>query len=85
MKNFVERLKVCWYVLTMRNYFFAAYKSDRKMLIVKDGKIVGVKENTMHGFYHIDNVLFYGDGESLRQLVCDDIKRVVNKIKNEEI
>lgn len=86
MKKFWERLQVCWYVLTMRNYFFAGYKSDRNMLIEnEEGDIIGIRKNTIHCFYHIDNVLFEGDIKTLRELICDNIIRVVNKIKSYEL
>ena len=82
MKNLIERLLVCWYVLTMRNFYFAAYKSDKKMLIEDaQGKIIGIKKKSIHGFYHIDDVAYEGNIPSLRYLICENIIRIVNKIK----
>ena len=86
MKLIIERLKVCWYVLTYRNFFFAAYKSDEKMLIENDQQeITGVKDKSIRGWYHIDDVAFSGDIPTLRYLICENIIGVVNKIKNNEL
>lgn len=85
MKQIWERLKVCFYVLTYRNFYFAAYKSDEKMLTENEQhEITGVKDKSIRGFYHIDDVTFSGNVPTLRHLICDNIIRVVNKIKNNE-
>lgn len=86
MKQIIERLKVCWYVLTYRNFFFAAYKSDEKMLIENEQQeITGVKDKSIRSWYHIDDVAFSGDIPTLRHLICENIIGVVNKIKNNEL
>ena len=38
-----------------------------------------------HGFYNIDDVTFEGNITSLRQLICENVIHVVNKIKSYEI
>lgn len=86
MKKFIERLKVCWYVLTLHNFLFFGYKSDKKMLIENEqGEICGVKDKSIHGFYHIDDVTYEGNITSLRQLICENVIHVVNRIKSYEI
>lgn len=86
MKKFIERLKVCWYVLTLHNFLFFGYKSDKKMLIENEqGEICGVKDKSIHGFYNIDDVTYEGNITSLRQLICENVIHVVNRIKSYEI
>lgn len=75
MKQIIERLKVCWYVLTMHNFLFFAYRQDKNLFVTNDqGELIGVKDNSIHGFYHIDDVLFTGDIPSLRHLLCENVK-----------
>lgn len=84
-KSILERLKVCWYVLTMRNYVFLAYKSADKMLNYNDAnEVTGVKGKSMHGLYHIEDVQF-SENITLRSLICENVIRVVKKIKNNEL
>ena len=85
-KNWFERLKVCWYTLTYRNFFFIAYKSDKTLLIENEqGEICGVRKKSIHGFYHIDDVSFEGNIPTLRNLLCDNMIHTINKIKSNEL
>ena len=85
-KSWFERLKVCWYALTYRNFFFVAYKSDKNLLIENEQEeICGVREKSIHGYYHIDNVLYEGNISTLRNLLCDNMINIINKIKSNEL
>lgn len=86
MKQITERLKVCWYVLTMRNFLFFAYRSDKNLFATNDqGELCGVKDNSIHGFFHIDDVSFLGSIPTLRHLICENAKHILDKIKNNEL
>lgn len=53
----VERLRVCWCVLTMRNYFFFAFKSHKKLFVVnEDGVITGSRRENVCGICYVDDV-----------------------------
>ncbi len=48
-------------------------------------EITGIKDKSIRGWYHIDDVAFSGDIPTLRHLICENIIGVVNKIKNNEV
>ena len=84
--HILERLKVCWYVLTRRNFFFSSY--SKNMLIEdEEGYLTGPTKNSIKGYYHIDEETFViPEGtKTLRDLICDNINHVVEKIKSKEL
>lgn len=82
MRQIIERLRVCWYVLTMRNFLFFAYS---KKMIRKQGEYYELMDKSIHGFYHIDNVVFEKGVPTLRHLICDNVIHIVNKIKTNSL
>lgn len=58
----------------------------KKMLIENEQQeITGVKDKSIRGWYHIDDVVFSGNIPTLRHLICENIIGVVNKIKINEL
>lgn len=86
----IERLKCCWYILTMRNFYLSCYASD---MIEKraDGWMNYPKPNSIKGYYHIDDTVFYNNTNgventiTLRELICDNMIHVIEKIKNQQV
>lgn len=52
-----------------------------------DGYINGPSKNSIKGYYHIDEETFViPEGtKTLRELICDNINHIVEKIKNKEL
>jgi hypothetical protein len=85
----VERLRVCWCVLTMRNYFFFAFKGPEKLFVTKDDnwEIIGARREMTRSIYHVDGFGLVGNEKykSLRDLLCEIVIRRTFKIKRGEL
>lgn len=88
--GFIERLKCCWYILTMRNFYVSCYASDM-IQENSDGLIEHPKPGSIKGYYHIDDEVFVSCANgcettiTLRDLICDNITHIVNKIKDRQL
>ena len=85
--HILERLKVCWYVLTRRNFVFSSY-SKHMLTEDENGYLTGPTKNSIKGYYHIDEETFVVEPKgnmTLRDLICDNISHVVEKIKSREL
>lgn len=78
----LERLKVCYYVLTKRYFYFQCYSKDF-VEHDEEGYAIRKKKNQIKGFYHIEDIQF--NKYTLRDLICEHIIRVVQKIKSKQI
>jgi hypothetical protein len=88
--SLLERLRCCWYILTMRNFYVSCYAEDM-IQEGEDGLIRHPKPGSIKGFYHIDEELFVScrngvtESVTLRDLVCDNMIRVITKIKDRRL
>lgn len=75
MKNFIERLKICWNVLTKRNYVYFGLGKDA-FLWDKNGYYIGTKKGKFAEFDYIEPVPFNGNTgvTSLSKVVWSAIK-----------
>lgn len=82
----IERLKCCWFILTMQNFFVSCYANDI-MVEGEDGFLEHPRKGSVKGYYHIEDETFisYVNGNesklTLRDLICDNMIHVINKIK----
>ena len=67
MKRLIEKLKVCWNVLTKRNYIYFGLSSSKKEPFIydKDGYCIETKKNAMAAYSSIEeHVYFFTDNDS---------------------
>lgn len=86
MENFIERLIICWYVLTKKNYiYFGVGKNP--ILWNKDGNYEGLKSKDLQFYTYFDDQCTFNtkDGENnLHNMVWDTVKDIADKaIKGE--
>lgn len=88
--SLLERLRCCWYILTMRNYYVSCYAED--MIQEGEGGMIDhPKPGSIKGYYHIDEDLFvsYREGVTesvtLRDLICESMIHVITKIKERKL
>lgn len=89
MKRLIEKLKVCWNVLTKRNYIYFGLSSSKKEPFVYDkkGYFVKTKKNAIAAYSSIEDMYFYIDDDtSVRSLdtflwgaVSDFAKKQITK------
>ena len=58
MRELIERLKVCWYVLTHRNYAFFSCK-DSCVEFNEDGQYNGLSDKGLASFSSFSDMWFY--------------------------
>ena len=86
----IERLKCCWYILTMRNFYVSCYANDM-IQENAEGRIEHPKPGSIKGYYHIDDEVFVSSVNgtektiTLRELICDNMIHVINKIKQQSL
>ena len=64
MSNFIERLKICWYVLTKRNYVYFGL-GNNAFVFDKDGHFVETKLNKIASYSSIQNMTFITEDDNL--------------------
>lgn len=66
MKRFVEKLKVCWNVLTKRNYIYFGLSSSKKEPFIYDekGYFVKTKKNAIAAYSSIEDMYFYTNDDT---------------------
>lgn len=88
MKRLIEKLKVCWNVLTKRNYIYFGLSSSKKEPFIYDkkGYFVETKKNAIAAYSAIEDMYFYTDDTSVRSLntflwgaVSDFAKKQITK------
>ena len=84
MKELIERLKVCWCVLTHRNYaFFSCKDSAIKFNIA--GHYEGLADNGLAAYSSFGDMWFYTNTgkRTLENILWDTIGYFANKMKEE--
>ena len=88
MKRLIEKLKVCWNVLTKRNYIYFGLSSSKKEPFIYDkkGYFVKTKKNAIAAYSSIEDMYFYTNDTSVRSLdtflwgaVSDFAKKQITK------
>ena len=75
MNNLIERLKICWNVLTKRNYvYFGIGKNP--FVWDENGDYVGIKDGKFAEYEYIENVKFNTDNglSSLKKIMWSSIE-----------
>lgn len=75
MYNFIERLKVCWNVLTKRNYVYFGL-GKKPFMWDENGYYNGIKKGKFAEYDYIENVKFNTDNglSSLKKLMWASIE-----------
>ena len=75
MYNFIERLKVCWNVLTKRNYVYFGL-GKKPFMWDENGYYNGIKKGKFAEYDYIENVKFNIDNglSSLKKLIWSSIE-----------
>lgn len=85
MKNIIERLKICWSVLTKQNYVYFG-TSKHPLIWNKDGSFSNVDKRQVAEYDYIDNsVCFYtSDGKTnIAKFLWESIRDYAdNRYKN---
>lgn len=65
MKRLIEKLKVCWNVLTKRNYIYFGLSSSKKEPFIYDkkGYFVETKKNAIAAYSSIEDMCLYTDDD----------------------
>lgn len=88
MKRLIEKLKVCWNVLTKRNYIYFGLSGSKKEPFIYDkkGYFVKTKKNAIAAYSSIEDMYFYTNDTSVRSLdtflwgaVSDFAKKQITK------
>lgn len=66
MKRLIEKLKVCWNVLTKRNYIYFGLSSSKKEPFIYDkkGYFVETKKNAIAAYSSIEDMCLYTDDDA---------------------
>ena len=75
-----ERLKICWYVLTKKFYFYVGLDKD-SIIWDKEDKYLGLKESSAKCFVYISKdyqFLAYGKKTNLHDFVLKVIVKFIN-------
>lgn len=56
--SIIERLKIAWYALTLKNYIYVGLKKD-PALFDNDGNYIGLSSGSIKSYSYIDNTLRY--------------------------
>ena len=80
MKNFIERLIICWYVLTKKNYIYFGIGKN-PILWDKNGKYENLKDGELQLYTYFDDYTFMTkNGKSnLHDMVWDTVKDVADE------
>lgn len=75
MKNLIERFKVCWNILTKKNYVYFGIGRD-PFIWNENGDYVGIKKGKLAEYEHIENIEFNDDNglSSLKKVMWNAIK-----------
>lgn len=81
LKDIVERLIICWYVLTKRNYIYFGIGKN-PIIWNEDGSYRCVKPGGVKFYTYFDQFIFYKNGNvesSLHDLTWDTVIDIANK------
>ena len=80
MKNFIERLIICWYVLTKKNYIYFGIGKN-PILWDKNGKYENLKDGELQLYTYFDDYTFMTkNGKSnLHDMVWSTVKDVADE------
>lgn len=56
--SIIERLKIAWYALTLKNYIYVGLKED-PALFDNDGNYIGLSSGSIKSYSYIDNTVRY--------------------------